>query len=158
MAANYFLRVTGGTGESKNSAYTGWTDCESVEWSIDQPSTIASGGGGGAAIGNFRELIVTATHDKVMPSIWAKCASGEHIPKVEVAGAKMGGTQMEYMKIELSDAMVSSCRLGSQKGDEGTIQYGFMASKVKISYWEQNKDGTKGAASEQEWDIKKNTK
>ena len=35
MAANYFLRVTGGTGESKNSAYTGWTDCESVEWSME---------------------------------------------------------------------------------------------------------------------------
>src|SRR5436853_5263604 len=102
MAAALFLKVDGATGESKNSKYSGWTECESYSWQVNQASSMGSGGGGGVGLAAVRDLVVLATMDKVYPGLFLKCANGQHIPKVTLAAAKMGGSQIEYMRAELS--------------------------------------------------------
>jgi type VI secretion system secreted protein Hcp len=156
MAAALFLKVDGATGESKNAKYSGWTECESYRWEVSQLSTMGSGGGGGVGLAAMRDLVVTATMDKVYPGLMFKCLNGQHIPKVTLSAAKMGGSQIEYMKAELTDVMVTSCHTNGLKGGEMTVEYGFSPSKVHLEYWEQTKDGAQGASSPIDWDVKQN--
>ena len=157
MAAALFLKVDGATGESKNANYTGWTECDSYRWEVSQLSSMGSGGGGGVGIAKVGDLVVIATMDKVYPGIFKKCASGEHIPKVTLSAAKMGGSQIEYFKAELTDVIVTTCQGSGAKGGEVTVEYGFSPSKVHVEYWEQTKDGSQGASSPIDWDVKQNT-
>jgi type VI secretion system secreted protein Hcp len=157
MAAALFLKVDGATGESKNAKYTGWTECESYSWEGQQRSSMSSGGGGGVGLAALGDLVVTATMDKVYPGLALKNVNGTHVPKVTLAAAKMGGSQIEYMKAELTDVLVTNCRTHGTKGGEMVVEYGFSASKIHIEYWEQTKDGAQGASTSMDWDIKANT-
>ncbi|MFO1305425.1 MAG: type VI secretion system tube protein Hcp [Burkholderiales bacterium] len=158
MAIGLFLKCSGCTGESENKEYTNWTHCSSFSWGVSQPSSMERGGGGSAGLGTFADLVVTAMMDKAYPDILEKCASGDHLGKVELAGAKMGGNQWEYMKITLEDVLVTSVSVSGSDGAEVIVAFGFQGSKLTAEYSPQTAKGTKGATIPKKWDVKKNTK
>ena len=53
--------------------------------------------------------------------------------------------------------MVATCHTNGIKGGEMTVEYGFAPAKFHIEYWEQTKDGSQGASSPIDWDVKQNT-
>ena len=158
MPIALFMKVQGADGESRNSAYKNWTDIDSFAWGATQPSTMAVGGGGGAGKVQFHDLTVSASVDKAYTPLLQKCASGEHIGKVEIAGAKAGGDQMEFYKITLEDVMVTSCTVSGTESSEVKVTYSFQAAKVKSEYSEQTEKGTKGATATAGWNVKENKK
>jgi type VI secretion system secreted protein Hcp len=158
MAIALFLKVDGATGESRNAAYKGWTDLDSFNWGASQPSSMHVGGGGGAGKVSYQDLTCVCSVDKAFPSLMIKCASGEHISKVEIAGAKAGGDQIEYLKITMEDVLVTHADVNGAEGAEAKVSYGFQPSKLKIEYSEQTEKGTKGATSTFGWNIKENKK
>src|ERR1700680_3075544 len=128
MAIALFMKVDGATGESKNSVYTDTTELDSFHWGATQPSTMHTGGGGGAGKVSFHDLTCVAPVDKAYPAILIKCASGEHISKVEIMGAKAGGDQVEYFKITLTDVIVSAVDVSGAKGAEVVANYSYQAA------------------------------
>lgn len=158
MAINLFLKVAGATGESKNAAYKDTTELEWFEWGTEQPTTIESGGGGGAGKVDFHNLTCRAAVDKVYPALLIKCADGTHIDKVEVIGAKMGGEQIEYFKITMEKVLCTKVDVSGSKGAEVVALYSFQGATVKSEYSVQTDTGTKGATSEFGWNIKENKK
>jgi len=152
------MKVAGATGESKNAAYKEWTDCQSFVWGATQPSSMERGGGGGAGKVQIADCVVTALVDKAYPALLIKCASGEHIDKVEIAGAKAGGDQVEYFKITLEKVMVTSVSVNGSDGAEIVASYGLQAAKLKSEYSVQTEQGGKGATSTFSWDVKENKK
>ena len=158
MAIALFLKVDGADGESKNSKHQNWIDLQSFHWGANQPSTMATGGGGGAGKVSFHDCTAVAPMDKAYPALLIKCASGEHISKVDVAGAKAGGDEMEYFKITLEDVLVTNVDVSGASGAEVMVNYSFQAAKVKSEYSIQTEKGGKGATSTFGWDIKQNKK
>jgi type VI secretion system secreted protein Hcp len=158
MAIALFLKVAGAQGESKNAAYADTTELEWFEWGTEQPTTIESGGGGGAGKVDFHNLTCRATVDKVYPSLLIYCAKGEHISKVEIIGAKMGGEQIEYFKITMEKVLCTKVDVSGSKGAEVVALYSFQGATVKSEYSVQTDTGTKGATSEFGWNIKENKK
>jgi type VI secretion system secreted protein Hcp len=156
MAIGLFLKCSACSGESENAAYTGWTHASSFAWGVSQPQSMERGGGGSAGLGTFADLVVTAFIDKAYPDILEKGANGKHLDKVELAGAKMGGNQWEYMKITLENVLVTSVSVSGADGAEVVVSYGFQASKLTAEYSPQTKTGTKGATSTKIWDVKQN--
>ncbi|SDK16282.1 type VI secretion system secreted protein Hcp [Pseudomonas delhiensis] len=157
MSIDMFMRVEGATGESKDSNHKGWTDVVSFTWGAVQPGNMGVGGGGGAGKVHFDDLLINAQIDKSTPALLKYCASGKHIPKVEVSVCKAGGSQVEYTRIILEEVLVTGVKYtGADTGDLVSMLYSFQAAKVTQQYWEQTEQGSKGAESSAAWDIKQN--
>lgn len=157
MAVGLFLEVDGAKGESKNTAHEGTTQCKSFRWGAAQPQSVARGGGGGAGLGDFADLTVTALADKVYPALLEYAANGKHISKVTLYGAKMGGKQFDYLKITLSNTVVcTEVDVTGTDGAEVLCTYSFSAGKLETDYSEQTKEGDKGATTTKMFDIKVN--
>lgn len=157
-ASDYLLELDGIKGESKDLKHPGTIDIESYSWGM----THSSGGGGGAGAGKvkFHDISVKKQIDSSSAKLFQACATGEHIKKAVLYVRKAGGSQTEYLKITLSDVLVSSYKTGSQapagEGETESVSLNF--AKVSIEYRPTNPDGSAGAPVKAGWDVKANKK
>ena len=87
------------------------------------------------------------------------CANGEHIKDAVLSVRKAGKEQQDYLKITLSDLLVSSYQTGGSHGDVvPSDQIALNFSKIEFEYKEQKPDGTLGSAVKSGYDLKKNAK
>jgi type VI secretion system secreted protein Hcp len=157
MAVDMYMRVDGVTGESKDSNHTGWTSIQSYSWGASQPGSMATGSGGGQGKVAFSDMSVIAPIDKASAAVLKYCANGKHLPQVEISVCKAGGQQVEYLRITLSEVLVTSVQQNAANSNDSVlVTYTFQAAHVKKQYWEQTDQGSRGSESTVGWDIKKN--
>jgi type VI secretion system secreted protein Hcp len=155
---DYFLKIEGVPGESADSKHKDEIDLESWSWGVSQGGTMAFGGGGGAGKASFQDFHFVMKANKATPKLMLACASGEHIKKAVLTCRKAGKDQQEFLKITLSDLLVSSYQTGgSGQGDVIPMdQISINYSKCEVSYKEQKADGTLGGEVKGGWDLKAN--
>jgi len=157
---DYFLKIEGIDGESADHKHKGEIELQSYSIGAHQQGTHHSGGGGGAGKVHINEFNFTMHVNKASPKLFLACCTGEHIPKAVLICRKAGKEQQEYMKIVLTDILVSSFQAGGpHKGellpyDSVSLNY----AKIEIEYKEQKQDGTLGSATKAGWDAKSNKK
>jgi len=108
----------------------------------------------------MQDMHFTCKINKGSPKLMLACASGEHIKKAELTCRKAGKEQQEFLKITLSDILVSSYQVGgSGHGNVvPTDQFSMNFTKIEYELKPQNADGTLGAAVKAGWDLAKNQK
>jgi type VI secretion system secreted protein Hcp len=159
MANDMYLKVDGAPGESKDSKHKDWIEIDSYSFGASQMSTMGHGGGGGAGKVQMQDFHFVSKLDKASPVLFQFLASGKHIGKVELSQCKVGGDQVEFLKVTMEDALMSSWQMGDSAGGAiPTGQYSFSFSKIKVEYSEQTDKGGKGATTTGGWDNKGNTK
>ena len=88
------------------------------------------------------------------------CATGQHLKKAVLYVRKAGGGQVEYLKVTLTDVLVSSYNVGSQEpkgpGEVESVTLNF--AKIQQTYVPVNPDGSAGAPSTVGYDVKANKK
>jgi type VI secretion system secreted protein Hcp len=97
--------------------------------------------------------------DKASTDLLFACASGKHIPSATLVARKAGGKPLEYLKIKMTDILVSSVSTGGSGGEERqtanvTLHFG----QVAVDYIEQKTDGSGEAAKSMGWSVLKNAK
>lgn len=155
---DYFLKIDGIEGESQDSKHKGEIDLESWSWGEQQSGTHAAGGGGGAGKVRMQDFHFTMKVNKASPKFMLACANGEHIKKAVLVARKAGKDQQEYLKITLSDLLVSSYQTGGS-GHNGVLpsdQISLNFSKIEFEYKEQKEDGTLGGTTKGTYDVKAN--
>jgi len=157
---DYFLKIEGIEGESADSKHKNEIDLESWSLGATQSGTHAAGGGGGAGKVAFQDFHFVMKINKASPKLMLACASGEHLKKAVLTCRKAGKDQQEFLKITLSDALISSYQTGgSGHGDiVPTDQISINFSKIEQEYKEQKADGSLGGAVTAGWDVKSNKK
>src|ERR1700753_4105926 len=80
-AVDYFLKIDGIEGESKDSKHKGEIDLDSWSWGANQSGTYHGGGGGGAGKVAMQDFHFVMKINKASPKLMLACASGEHIKK-----------------------------------------------------------------------------
>jgi type VI secretion system secreted protein Hcp len=113
---DYFLKIDGIEGESFDSKHKNEIDLESWSWGETQTGTHAGGGGGGAGKVSMQDFHFVMKYNKSSPKLFQACASGQHIPKAVLTCRKAGGEQEEYLKVTMSDLLVSSYQSGGSAG------------------------------------------
>lgn len=103
-----FLKIEGIKGESADSKHKGEIDIMSFSWGMSQTGVSATGGGGGAGKVHVHDISFVKKTDASSPLLFLNCANGAHIKEATFVVRKAGGTQLEYLKIKLSDVLVSS--------------------------------------------------
>ena len=157
---DYFLKIEGIEGESTDDKHKKEIDVESWSWGETNTGSHATGGGGGAGKVSMQDFHFVMRMNKATPKLMLACATGEHIKKAELVCRKAGKEQQEYLKIVLSDLLVSSYQTGGSNGS-GLVpmdQVSLNFSKIEFEYKPQKADGTLDAPAKAGWDVKANKK
>ncbi|MDQ2667032.1 MAG: type VI secretion system tube protein Hcp [Gemmatimonadota bacterium] len=157
MLVDYFLKIDGIEGESGDAKHKGEIELESFSFGGSQAGTAGYGGGGGAGKVQLQDFHFIKKVDKASAKLFLHCCNGQHIKMATLVARKAGKDQQEYLKITLSDCMVSSFTAG---GSQGSVvpsdQISLNFSKVEMEYKEQKADGSLAGAVKSGWDVKSN--
>jgi type VI secretion system secreted protein Hcp len=155
---DYYLKIEGVEGESQDSKHKGEIELHSWTYSEHQMGTQARGGGGGAGKVAMADFHFSMTYNKASPKLMLACATGEHFKKAVLTCRKAGKEQQEFLKVVLSDLLVSAYQTGGSAGsnlipvDQISINY----ARIEFEYKEQKSNGTLGAAVKAGYDLKGN--
>lgn len=158
-AVDYFLKIDGIEGESSDAKHKGEIDVESWSWGETQASQGAGGGGGAGKVvrQDFHFVVHTG---KQSPKLMLACATGQHIKTGVLTCRKAGGDfQLEFLKFQLTDVLVSSYNVGAtQVGGDPVPRDSFSLNFVKIAMTEtsQSPTGAPGAAEAGGFDFQIN--
>jgi type VI secretion system secreted protein Hcp len=155
-AVDYFLKIDGIDGESKDAKLPGHIQVESWNWAERQEGAHSFGGGGGAGKIAMQDFAFTMLTNKASPKLFLACAVGDHLKKAVLTCRKAGKEQQEFLKITFSDLLVSSFAVSGANGSSSIPmeQISINFSKIEWEYKEQKADGTLGASSKAGYDLK----
>src|SRR5579872_3569078 len=108
MAFDAFLKLDGIKGESADSKHKGEIDIVSFKMGLKQTGTHAHGGGGGAGKVLVQDIHFVKKLDAASPLLLLHCAAGTHIKEANFVVRKAGGQPVEYLKVKLTDVIVSN--------------------------------------------------
>ena len=157
VSVSICLKVDGIPGESLIDNHVNEIDLLTWNWGMTQFGTMRVGGGGGKGKAQVQDLVVTKYVDKASPGLMLACLKGDHIPEAILFVIKAGYSPLEYIKITMSDVMVTSVTPGGNQ-DIGltTENVALTFAKVTFSYTPQKADGSPDAAVEFTWNIEAN--
>ncbi|HTZ04652.1 MAG TPA: type VI secretion system tube protein Hcp [Gaiellaceae bacterium] len=137
MAYDAFLKLDGIDGEVNDQTHAAWIELQSFSWGASNSGSQASGGGGGAGKVSFQDLHCEGPTSKASPNIMLACATGKHIAsamlslKQDTPGAT---NALEFMKIKLTDVLISGYQNGGAEQGEDRPLDGFSLNFVKIDF------------------------
>lgn len=158
-AVDMFLKLDGVEGESTDKVHGKEIDVLSWSFGASQSGSMAMGGGGGAGKVSFQEFHFGHKVDKSSPKLFEALVTGKHLKDATFVIRKAGGNPVEYLKITLTDVLVSSYSTGGSSGEDiPTESISLNFAQIKMTYLEQDEKGSAGAATEFGWDLKMNKK
>lgn len=156
---NIFLKLDSVDGESLDQDHQNWIEVESFTWGVDNPSSFAIGQGGQATQAHVASIGVQKRMDNSSVTLFKNCTTGKHIQSGTISCMKLDGdTRVEYMKVELTDIMVSNVQI-SGVGSEQVVQehVSLVFAKFKETYKLQQNLGSAQGAKEFGYDVQKAT-
>jgi type VI secretion system secreted protein Hcp len=153
-AVDYFLKIDGIAGESRDAKHKGEIDLESFSWA--EVNTGAHGGGGGAGKVEIQDLHVVMKMNKASPLLLLACAAGQHLKEAVLTARKAGKGQLEFLVFKFTDLLVSSYQTSGSTGLAPTDHVSFNFGRIEVEYRPQKPDGSLDAAVKTGWDVKQN--
>lgn len=157
MAWDAYLTVDGVSGESQRKGHEGEIEIISFSFGGSNPSSVGIGSGGGTGTVNLSSVNFVKMTDAASAELFKHMCMGKHFPKAKMTAYKSGGDKpLDYLIFEFEEFYVDNISWsGSQGGSEiPTESVSASFGSVKITYNEQNPDGTKGGAHEGGWDVR----
>ncbi len=153
---SYTMTIDGIAGDAANGAIA------VQSYSIGETNAGSSGSGGaGAGKVTFSDFSFVAPTDKAAPALFLGCAAGRHFAKAVFVVRKNG---QEFIKITLSDVLITSYQTVGQAGADGlpvqSISLGFATIEYTYQTSSTGSGGgtTPGTVIGGGWDIKANKK
>jgi len=153
-ALDMFLDIPGISGESTDPVHANQMDVVAWSWGMSNPGGSLSNG-----IANFQDLSVTKYVDKASPLLMKRCATGTNISMATLYVRKVGVNPIEYIKIQLTNVLVSSVSTGASgfEEDKLTENVTLNFAKLQLDYVPAKPDGSADTAYSFRWDILGNT-
>jgi type VI secretion system secreted protein Hcp len=155
-SVDYFLKIDGVPGESMDAKHKDEIQVESFSFGAQQSGTMAFGGGGGAGKVQMGDFVFVMNINRASPSLFQKCASGEHIKHASLTARKAGKDQQDYFKVTFEDVMVSDYQTSGKPGSSfiPTDAISLNFAIIRYEYKTQNADGTLGPTVKTGYDLK----
>jgi type VI secretion system secreted protein Hcp len=159
MAYDAFLKLDGIKGESLDAKHKDEIDIESFSFGVTQAGTHGTGGGGGAGKVSVQDIHLTKVIDKSSPELLLACCNGKHVKEALFTVRKAGENPLEYLKIKLTDILVSGVQATGTGDEVLTEQVSLNFAKIQYQYQQQGADGkATGGPVIMGWDVKGNVK
>jgi type VI secretion system secreted protein Hcp len=137
-----FLKLDGIDGESTDSKHKDEIEVLSFSWGVSNP---AAEGRAGARAGKVSpsDFMIVKRLDTATPQLIQKICQGEHLGSALLTLQKSGEKPLEYLKIKLTDILISGYSTGGNSGTgEPVEQVSFSFQSVEVSAAEQRPDGS----------------
>jgi type VI secretion system secreted protein Hcp len=154
MAVDMFMKIDDIKGESADSKHKGEIDVYSWSWGATQTGSSQSTGGSGTGKANVSDLSFTTRLESSHAPLLGLLCKGKPFKQALLTLRKAGDKPLEYLKITMSNGIISSIQLGGGSGDEiqtATVTLNF--GQVKFDYTPQAADGSGGATISYGHDI-----
>lgn len=159
MAVDMFLKLEGIKGESKDAKHPDEIQVLAWSWGVSNSGSHGHGGGGGSGKANANDISFTKNVDRASAATWMACTTGKHIKDATLVVRKAGDKPLEYLKITMTDLLVSSISTGGSGGEtQLTENVSLNFAKIKMEYFEQDAKGAGKPAGEMGYDFQKNVK
>jgi len=144
MAVDMFIKIGDIKGESRDKVHKELIDVLAWSWGLSNSGSAHMGGGAGAGKVNVQDLSFTKYIDKASTNLMVACCKGSHYDEATLIVRKAGGTPLEYIKITLTEVMITSLSTGGSGGEDRlTENVTLNFAKFKVEYQPQKADGTK---------------
>jgi type VI secretion system secreted protein Hcp len=153
-----FLKIDGIQGDATADGHT--NEIELTGWHFGGTNAGGfgvSGPGGGAGKVQVNDFVFTMHADKSAPKLFEAMATGKHIPNATLSIRKAGGSAVDFLKVTLTNLLVSSFHT-SGNGLLPGIEVALNFAKVEMEFKTQNNDGTAGGSVKAGFDLQKGTK
>jgi type VI secretion system secreted protein Hcp len=159
MAVDIFIKIGDLKGESVDSKHKEEIDVLAWSWGMSQSGTTHMGSGGGAGKVSVQDLSFTKYVDKSTPNLMQYCCNGKHFTEALLTVRKAGEHPLEYLKIKMTDLLISSVSTGGSGGEDRLTENVVLNfGKFQIDYTPQKKDGSGEPAVTIGWNIAENVK
>jgi len=159
MAVDMFIKIGTLKGESKDKTHKDEIDVLAWSWGMSNSGSAHAGGGAGAGKVNVQDLSFTKYIDNSSPDLMLACCNGKHFDSALLIVRKAGEKPLEYLKISLTEVLVTSVSTGGSGGEDRlTENVTLNFAKVKVDYTEQTPTGGEGNKPKMGWDIAANVK
>ena len=159
MAVDMFMKIGDIVGESDDKKHPKSIDVLAWSWGMSNSGTTHQGGGGVAGKANVQDLSFTKYTDASSHVLLLHCSNGTHVPTAKLTVRKAGGkgAPIEYIKIEMTEVLITSVSCGGSGGEDRlTENVTLNFAKVKYEYTPQKADGTPDTTKEMIYDIAAN--
>jgi type VI secretion system secreted protein Hcp len=157
MAVDMFLKCDDLKGESVDATHKDGIDVLAWSWGMSQSGTTHAGPGAGAGKVNVQDISITKYVDSASSFIQLFCANGKHIGEATLIVRKAGENPLEYIKITMSDIIVTSVSTGGSGGEDRlTENVSLNFATVKFEYTPQLDTGAGGVVKDYTWKIAEN--
>ncbi|HEV2331438.1 MAG TPA: type VI secretion system tube protein Hcp [Verrucomicrobiae bacterium] len=159
MASDMFIKIDGIKGEAKDDKHTKDIDLLAWSWGMSNSGSSHTGGGSGAGKVAVQDLSFTKWVDAASPPLMYHCCSGKHVKEATLFVRKAGEKPLEYIKIKMTDLIVTSVSTGGSGGEDRlTENVTLNFAKFNIDYVAQKEDGSGESPVTHGWDIGANKK
>lgn len=157
MAVDMFIKIGDIQGESQDKTHSKEIDVLAWSWGMSNSGSAHSGGGAGAGKVNAQDLSFTKYVDSASPKLMLACCKGSHYDTVTLTVRKAGDKPLEYLKIKLTEVIVTSVSTGGSGGEDRlTENVSLNFAKVNLDYVPQKKDGSGDTAIPMTYDFSQN--
>jgi type VI secretion system secreted protein Hcp len=158
--SDIYLKINGCDGDVSDDKYQKHVSVQSLSTGMSNPSSVSVGvqtgsaGGGGKVI--MQDIHFTKFTDRSSPTLWQKCALGDHFKDMEFKYVISRGDSSDVFKtIKLTDVLVTSYQhAGSGGSDLPMESLSLNFAKIEISYKPRKADGGFEDALKAGYDLK----
>src|SRR5436190_10668083 len=118
MAVDMLLKITDLKGESKDKTHASEVEIESFSWGATQLGTSSHGTGAGGGKVSMNDFHFVMRNNSSSPILFLYCANGKHLKEALLTCRKAGGTQQDFLKVTMSDVLISSYQTGGSGSGE----------------------------------------
>src|SRR5262249_4637433 len=142
MAFDAVLKIDGIEGSSLGRVHEAEIELESFSWGETNASNPATAAGGGTGKVQMQDFHFTTATSKASPQLHAFCAGGQRVKQALLTCRTVGREGFEFLKIKLTDVLVSSYAVGGSAGaDIPNDQASLSFVKIDIAFLEQSPTG-----------------
>lgn len=137
---DYFLKLEGIDGASKDELNTGEIEIDSWSFGVMNAINVASRDeGGGVGKASLNDITVSTSLTKAGPLVAKICAEGKAIGKATLTCRRASGNQDRYLTITLVKAFISSYHVSGHGGEQMPNEQ-FTLAYAEIDYmWSPGK-------------------
>ena len=159
MAMDMFIQIGTLKGESRDSVHKEKTDVLAWSWGMSNSGSAHTGGGAGAGKVNVQDLSFTKYIDKTTTELMLAACNGKHFADALLIVRKAGEKPIEYLKIKLTEVLISSVSTGGSGGEDRlTENVTLNFAQCAVEYTPQKSDGTADKTLTMGWKIAENIK
>lgn len=157
--ADFYLKIDRIDGESAAKGFEKWIELDSFSWGLSKGSA-GGGGGGGAGKVSVQDFHFVASTALQSPPLMCAAGTGERFIKAVFAARRSSGeASVDFLKIQLSEVLVSSYQIGGADGGENvpSDQVSLSFRKIQMDVGQQGADGALTSKT-CTYDLKSNSK